>query len=97
MLYVVQHIKRKVSSSQIQLSHYYASKHIEVRWNCSSAASLEGVVASYGFLWLLYRVCWCCGSCSIFCNKLNNIHASQHIEVRWNQLSIASFEGKRYD
>ena len=42
-------------------------------------------------------VCWCCGSCSIFCNKLNNIHASQHIEVRWNQSSIASFEGKRSD
>ena len=96
-MYVVQHIKQKLSSSQIQLSHCYAIQHIEVRWNCSSTASLEGVFTSYGFWWLLYRGCWCCGSCNIFRNKLNNIHASQHIEVRWNQSSIASFEGKRSD
>ena len=50
MLYAVKHIKQKLWSSQIQLSHRHASQHIEVRWNCLSTASLEGVVltASYG-------------------------------------------------
>ena len=38
----VQHIKQKLFGSQIQLSRTYTSQHIEVRWNWSSTASLEG-------------------------------------------------------
>ena len=42
MSYEVHHIKQKLLSSQIQLSHFYAVQHIKVRWNRSSTASLEG-------------------------------------------------------